>query len=179
MLALMIAEMGGTEEQAECTAESLGDETENVAALFSMNEEPESEEAMMFLFTFMAAAMECGVDVMEGTDLDMGVMIANPQPAGKPSMTRCVRMVNHVSASTSTEVVMTEMTIGAGSTTAKRNISAERRQDYAEFMGGSLCAETPKTPDRQGPDTTLPPSIGWPFLFVCSDRCWLVVSQFV
>ena len=36
-----------------------------------MNEEPESEEAMS-LFTFMAAAMDCGVDVMEGTDLDLG-----------------------------------------------------------------------------------------------------------
>ena len=72
MLALMIAEMGGTEEQAECMAESLGDESENVAALFNMNEEPESEEAMMFLFAFMAAAMDCGVDVMEGADLGLG-----------------------------------------------------------------------------------------------------------
>ena len=72
MLAIMIAEMGGTEEQAECMAESLGDETENVAALFNMNEEPESEEGMMFLFAFMAAAMDCGVDVMEGADLGLG-----------------------------------------------------------------------------------------------------------
>ena len=37
-----------------------------------MNEEPESEEAMMFLFAFMAAAMECGVDVMEDPDLGLG-----------------------------------------------------------------------------------------------------------
>ena len=53
-------------------------------------------------------------------------------------------------------------------------------KDYAEFMGGLLCAETPENacPTRASIPAP-PPSVGWPFLFVCSDRCCLVVSQFV
>lgn len=65
MIELIIADMGATEEQTQCLIDSLGDETEGLAALFEMEGEPESEEQMTALFSFMAAGMECGLDLME------------------------------------------------------------------------------------------------------------------
>ena len=145
MLALMIAEMGGTEEQAECMAESLGDETENVAALFNMNEEPESEEGMMFLFAFMAAAMDCGVDVMEGADLDLGEddyessasweTINDPMcPNGEPCI--CIDIDGSCDDG--------DDDWGWINNGEEEYFCSNDGKDYAEFMGGSLCAETPE-----------------------------------
>ena len=145
MLALMIAEMGGTEEQAECMAESLGDETENVAALFNMNEEPESDEAMMFLFAFMAAAMECGVDVMEGADLGLGEddyessasweTINDPMcPNGEPCI--CIDIDGSCDDG--------DDDWGWINNGEEEYFCSNDGKDYAEFMGGSLCAETPE-----------------------------------
>ena len=145
MLAIMIAEMGGTEEQAECMAESLGDETENVAALFNMTEEPESEEAMMFLFTFMAAAMECGIDVMEDADFGLGEddyessatweTVTNPMcPDGKPCI--CIDIDGSCDDG--------DDDWGWISNGEEEYFCSNDGKDYAEFMGGALCANTPE-----------------------------------
>lgn len=145
MLAIMIAEMGGTEEQAKCMAESLGDETENVAALFNMAEEPESEEAMTFLFAFMAAAMECGVDVMGDTDLGLGEddyessasweTINDPMcPNGEPCI--CIDIDGSCDDG--------DDDWGWINNGEEEYFCSNDGKDYAEFMGGSLCAETPE-----------------------------------
>ena len=145
MLALMVAEMGGTEEQAECMAESLGDEAESMVALFSMQEEPESEEEMMVLFAFMAAAMECGVDVMENTEGGLGEgdyessaswdTINNPMcPNSEPCI--CIDIDGSCDDG--------DDDWGWINDGEEEYFCSNDGKDYAEFMGGSLCADTPE-----------------------------------
>jgi hypothetical protein len=143
MIEFIVADMGATEEQTQCLIDSLGNETEGLTALFEMQGEPESEEQMMFLFTFMAAAIECGVDLTEEIEsgLDDGEYgspeglepITDPMcPNGEPCI--CIDVDGSCDDG--------DDDWGWIDNGNETYFCSNDGREYAQNMGGMLCANT-------------------------------------
>ncbi len=147
VLHLFVAELGGTEEQTACLLNSLGDNTDDLVALFSSDGQPESDEEMAFIFTLMAAAIECGIDIMD--DAEMGFddgsfdeddeysasweIIPHPIcPNGEPCV--CIDVDGSCDDG--------DDDWGWINLGEEEYFCSNDGKDYAELMGGSLCADT-------------------------------------
>lgn len=60
---MMFTELGADEDQAECMAEAIGDDLQNIFEIASRSDgEPETEAEMDAVFALMDASLECGLE---------------------------------------------------------------------------------------------------------------------
>ena len=143
LIGFIVSEMGATEEQTQCLIDSLGDETEGLTAIFNMDSEPETEEQMMFLFTFMAAAMECGVELLEeiesGAEADEYESSAAFEPVADPICPNGEPCICIDVDGSCTDGDDDWGWIDNGNETY---FCSNDGKEYANYMGGMLCADT-------------------------------------
>ena len=59
---MMFAELGADDDQAECMAEAIGDDLQNILEIAALGDgEPETEVEMDAVFALMDAGLECGL----------------------------------------------------------------------------------------------------------------------
>lgn len=143
MIKFIVSEMGASAEQTQCLIDSLGDETEGLTALFNMDSEPETEEQMTFLFTFMAAAMECGVDLLgeieSGAGVDEYESSAAFEPVADPM---CPNSEPCICIDVDGSCTDGDDDWGWIDNGKETYFCSNDGKEYAEYMGGMLCAET-------------------------------------
>ena len=60
---MMFTELGADDDQAECMAEAIGDDLQNIFEIASRSDgEPETEAEMDAVFALMGAGLECGLE---------------------------------------------------------------------------------------------------------------------